>query len=126
MSKTFSLTIIQDSNNKKKIIFQNRLKKLDFDKAFEDTMQNEVDVHDFDTAKIEIQQQSNDINRFTCELHQTLFEVLDFNPALKVINITLPYENDKNDIEFGAAEKKDRLKLLMTSHGKFLPQQRKK
>ena len=107
---------IQDSNNKKKIIFQNRLKKLDFDKTFEDIMQNEVDLHDFGTAKIEIQQQSNDINRFASQLHQTLFDVLNFNPALKVINITLGYENNKNDIDFGVAEKKDKLKLLMTSH----------
>ena len=39
--------------------------------------------------KIEIQQQSGDINPFTRELHRTLFDVLDFNPAWKVINITL-------------------------------------
>ena len=54
-------------------------------------------------------------NPFTCELHQILFDILDFNPELKVINITLAYENDENDIEFEVAEKKDRLKLLMTS-----------
>ena len=34
--------------------------------------------------------------------------------ALERINITLAYENE-SDIDFGAAEKKDGLKLLMTS-----------
>ena len=32
-----------------------------------------------------------------------------------MINITLVYENDENDIDLGVVEKKDGLKLLMTS-----------
>ena len=35
---------------------------------------------------------SSQQNPLTCELHQTMFDVLDFNPALKVINIILTYE----------------------------------
>ena len=45
-------------------------------------------------------------------MHQTLFDVLDFNLALKVINVTVFYENDENDIDFGVPENKDG---LMTS-----------
>ena len=37
--------------------------------------------HGYGTAKIEIQQQPDYINPFTRELHQTLLDVLDFNPA---------------------------------------------
>ena len=70
-------------------------------------------------GKIEIQQQPNNINLFTCELHQILANVLVFNPAFKVINITLANENEENDTGIGVAEKKDGLKLLMTSPAKF-------
>ena len=59
--------------------------------------------------------QPDDVNPFKCELHQTLLDVLYFNPALKVINITLAYQNDENNVDFGVAEKQDVLKLLMTS-----------
>ena len=44
-----------------------------------------------------------------------MYDILKFNPAFKVINITLVYENDENDIDLGVVEKKDGLKLLMTS-----------
>ena len=44
-----------------------------------------------------------------------MFDVLAFNLPLNVINVTLAYENDENNIDFGLAEKKDGLKLLMTS-----------
>ena len=81
----------------------------------EDIIENELDFHGYGTAKIEIEQQSDDINPFTCELHQTLFNIQEFNPALKVINITLAYQNDKNDIAFGVVETKDELQFLMTS-----------
>ena len=57
-----------------------------FDKTFEDIRENELDFHDYGTAKIEFQQQPPDINPLTCELHQIVFVVLDFNPALKVIH----------------------------------------
>ena len=97
------------------MIFWNQLKKLNFDKIFESIIENELDFHDYGTTKIEIKQQPGDINPFTCQLHQTLFDVLDFNPALKMINITLAYKNDENNIDFRVAEKKDGLKLLMTS-----------
>ena len=69
-----------------------------FDKNFEDIIENEVNFHDYGTAEIEIQQQPHDINPLTCQLHQTTFDVLDFNPALKVINITLAYEYDESNI----------------------------
>ena len=105
------------------MIFRNRFGKLKFD-SFEDIIENELDFHGYGTAKIEIQQQPDDINPFTCELHQTLFDVLDFNPGLREINITLAYENDENDIDFGVAEKT--MKLLMTSQMNFLFLQRKK
>ena len=85
-------------------------KERDISKSIE-----KVKFHGYGTAKIEIQQQPGDINLSTCELHQTLFDILDFNPALKVINITLAYKNDENDIDFVVAEKKDELRLLMTS-----------
>ena len=62
-----------------------------------------------------MQQKPDDVTPFTGELHQTLFDVLGFNPALKVINITLAYENDENNIDLGVAEKKDGYKLKMTS-----------
>ena len=91
------------------------MKKLNFDEIFESIIENELDFHDYGTTKIEIKHQPGDINPFTCQLHQTLFDVLDFNPALKVINITLAYKNDENNIDFRVAEKKDGLKLLMTS-----------
>ena len=114
MLKIFSLAVIEE-RNKYFDIDRNRLKKLnfEFDKTFED-IENELDFHGYGTAKIEIQQQPDDINPFTYELHQTLFDLLDFNPALKVINITLAYESDENDIDFGEAEKNDRLVLIMT------------
>ena len=111
MSKIFSLTVIEERNNKKKVIFRNRLKKLNFDKTSEDIIETELDFHGYGTAKIESQLQLGDINPFMCELHQNLFDILDFNPAVKLINITLPYENDENDIDFGVVEQKNGLKL---------------
>ena len=107
--------VIEERNNKKKVIFRNQLKKLNFDKTFENIKENELDFHGHGTARIEIQQQPDDINPFTCELQQTLFDILEFNPALKVTNITLAYENDENVIDLGEAEKKNEMKLLMTS-----------
>ena len=99
------------------MIFRNRLKKLNFDKTFEDVIESELDFHGYDTAKIKIQQQPDDINPFMYGLlHLTLSDVLNFNPALKVINITLVYKNDENNIEL-----KDRSKLLMTSVCKLSP-----
>ena len=74
------------------------MKKLNFDKTFEDIIENELDFHDYGTVKIEVQQQPHDINPLTCELHQTMFVVLESNPALKVIYMTLAYENDENGI----------------------------
>ena len=57
MPKILSLTVIEERDNKKKVIFRNRLKKkkLNFDKTFEEIIENELDFHDYDTAKIEIQ-----------------------------------------------------------------------
>ena len=49
-------------------MFRNQLKKLNFDKTFEDIKENELDFYDDGTAKIEIQQQPDAINPFTCEL----------------------------------------------------------
>ena len=95
------MTVIEERNNKKKVIFRNRLKKLNFekfDKTFENIIENELDFHGYGTAKTEIQQEPDGINPSTCELHKNLFDILDFNPAVKVINITLAYENDENDI----------------------------
>ena len=54
MSKKFSLTFIEERNNKNKLIFQNRLKKLNFDRTFEDIIEKELDFHGYGTAKIEI------------------------------------------------------------------------
>ena len=42
MSKIFSLKVIDEKNNNKKVIFQNRLKKLNFDKIFEEIRENEL------------------------------------------------------------------------------------
>ena len=67
----------------------------------------------------EKREQPDDINPFMHELHQTLFDILDFNPTLMAINITLAYENDENNIDFGVAEKKNGLKLLMMSAHKL-------
>ena len=92
MSKIFSLTVtvIEEKDCKKKIIFQNQLKKLNFDKSFEDVIENELDFHHYGTEKIEIQQQLQDISPLMCELHQTMFDVLDFKPALKTITGCTP------------------------------------
>ena len=49
-----------------------------------------------------------------------MFDVLDFNPALKVMSITLAYENHENDIDFRVAEMKDGLKMDWGQHAKFL------
>ena len=90
------------------------MKKLNFDKTFEDNIENELNFHSYGTAKIEIHQQPDDINPFTCELHQTSNDILESNPALKVTNITLVNEIGENDINLREVEKKDGLKLLMT------------
>ena len=81
MSKIFSLTVIEERKKKRKLYFEIDWKKLNFDKTFDDIIKNELYFHDYGTAKIEIQQQPDYINPFTHELHQTLFDVLDFNPA---------------------------------------------
>ena len=52
MSKIFSLLVIEERNNKSKVIFQNRLKKLNFDKTFEEIIKDELYFHGYDTAKI--------------------------------------------------------------------------
>ena len=78
VSKKFSLMVIEERNNEKKVIFRNQLKKLNFDKTFQDNVANELDFHSYGTAKIEIQQQPDDINPFTYELHQTLYDILEF------------------------------------------------
>ena len=62
MSKIFSLTVIEESNNKKNVIFRDSLKGLNFNKTFEDITENELDFHGYGTAKIDIQQQPDDIN----------------------------------------------------------------
>ena len=51
-----------------KVIFWNRLEKLNFDKTFEDLIENELEFHRHGTVKIEIQQQPENINPFTCDL----------------------------------------------------------
>ena len=43
MSKILSLIVIEERDKKKKVIFWNRLKKLNFDKTFEDIIKNELD-----------------------------------------------------------------------------------
>ena len=93
-----SLIVIEERDKTKKVIFRNKLKKLNFVKTFEDIIENELDFHDNVIMKTEIQRHPHDINPLTFELHKTLFDVLNFNAALKVINITLAYENDENGI----------------------------
>ena len=114
MSKIFSVTVKAKKNNKNKRKFQNQLKKLNFDKTFENMIENELDFNGYGTAQIDIQQQSDEINPFTCGLHQTLFDTLYLNPALKMINITLAYENNEKNIDFEVRKTKDRLNLIMT------------
>ena len=53
-------------NKQQKVIFQNRLKKLNF----KDIIENELDFHGYMNAKSEIQQQPDDINSFMCELRE--------------------------------------------------------
>ena len=103
------------------MIFWNRLEKFNFDKTFENIIENEHAFHGYVTAKTEIQQQPDDIdvNPFMCELRQTLFHALVFNPALKVTNITLACKNDENNIDFGVVEKRDGLEMLMASAHKL-------
>ena len=57
--------VIEVRNNKKKVIFWNRLKKLNFE-----NIENELDFHGYGTAKIEIQQQPDDITPSMSELHK--------------------------------------------------------
>ena len=52
MSKVFSLTVIEERNNKKKVIFWNPLKNLNFDKTFEGIIENELDFNAHGSAKI--------------------------------------------------------------------------
>ena len=47
--------VIEKRSNKRKVIFWNRLKKLNFDKTFEDLIENELEFHGYGTGKIEIQ-----------------------------------------------------------------------
>ena len=47
MSKIFLSTVIEERNNKKKVIFRNRLKKLNFDKTFEDNIESELGFHGY-------------------------------------------------------------------------------
>ena len=42
MLKILSLTVIEEGSNEKKVIFRNQLKKLNFDKFFEDIIENEL------------------------------------------------------------------------------------
>ena len=60
--------VIEKRSNKKKVIFWNRLKKLNFDKTFEDLIENELEFHGYGTGKIEIQQQPDDKSPFTCKI----------------------------------------------------------
>ena len=65
------MKVIEQRNNKKKVIFRNQLKNLNFDdRTFEDIIENELDFRGYGTAEIEVQQQPDDINPFKCELHQ--------------------------------------------------------
>ena len=52
MSKIFSLTVIEERNKKKRYLFRNRLKKLNFDKTFKYIIENELDFHGYDTVEI--------------------------------------------------------------------------
>ena len=54
MSNIFSLTVIEERNSKKKVIFRNRLKKLNFHKPFENIIENKIDFGSYGTTKIEI------------------------------------------------------------------------
>ena len=47
--------IFTDGHSKKKAIFGNRLKKLNFYKTFENIIENVLDFHGYGTPKIEIQ-----------------------------------------------------------------------
>ena len=57
--------ISEERSNKKIVILQNQLEKLNFDKTFEVIIENELDFHG--TANIEIHQQPYDLNPCTCE-----------------------------------------------------------
>ena len=105
MLKIFLLTVKEEKNDKNKGKFRNQLEKANIDKTFENIIENELDFNGYGTAQVDIQQQPDDVNPFTSELHQTLFNTLDLNPTLKMINITLAYKNNENDIKFGVGEK---------------------
>ena len=47
MSKIFLSTVIEERINKKKVIFRNRLKKLNFEKTFEDNIESELGFHGY-------------------------------------------------------------------------------
>ena len=59
----------------------------------------------YGTVKIEVQEQPDGINTFVNYIKLCL-TLLDVNSALKVIKITLAYQNDENDTHLGVAEKK--------------------
>ena len=44
------------------------IEKLNFDKTFEDLIENELEFHGYGTGKIEIQQQPDDKSPFTCKI----------------------------------------------------------
>ena len=69
----------------KNVIFRNRLKKLNFDKTFEWIIENELDFHDYGTAKIEIQQQPDDmiVFRVNYAAQKMKFSIKDFFSKLE-------------------------------------------
>ena len=92
ISKIFCVSVLEERNSKKTVLFKNNLKKLEYTKAFKDI--DELSFSSFETANIEMQENLNGLDSFLCDLDQTLYEVLDFNPPLRAISITFQYNDD--------------------------------
>ena len=86
------MSVLEEWNSKEKALFKNNLKKLEYTKEFKDI--DELSFSSFETAKIEMQESLGGLDRFLCDLDQTLYEILDFNHAIRTINITVQYNDD--------------------------------
>ena len=57
------------------MLFKNKLKRLENTKSFKDL--DEISFSSYETAKIEMQENSSDSGRFSCDVDQNLYKILD-------------------------------------------------
>lgn len=57
------------------MLFKNKLNRLENTKSFKDL--DEISFSSYETAKIEMQENSSDSGRFSCDADQNLYKILD-------------------------------------------------